>query len=217
MRLHKNYPPLLTFISVFLGLFISKVCRKFSYYYWRLYALQYLRWRGAKYPNWRHVVFNGRTILEILPGANIEFEDRVISNSGVNYAVDNYLYSKLHVESGATFKVGDDSGWTNTVIQCHDSITIGSHVNIGAGCMIFDTNFHSTDWRDRADRSVDCSRAKTAPIVIGDYAFIGARSIICKGVTIGPRAMIAAGSVVVKDVPADCIAGGNPCKIIDKR
>ena len=44
--------------------------------------------------------------------------------------------------------------------------------------------------------------------------FIGARSIILKGVTIGDRAVIGAGSVVSKDVPADCIVAGNPAKVV---
>lgn len=55
---------------------------------------------------------------------------------------------------------------------------------------------------------------KSAPVVIGDYVFIGARSIVLKGVTIGEKSIIAAGSVVTKDVPANCLAGGNPCKMI---
>ncbi len=205
---------ILIYICIFLPSFFAKVSRKLSYYYWRFYSLLYLCYRNAGVKHWQDVVFNGHTLLRIDEGAKVEFQGKVISNSGVDYAIDNYLYSKLSVRSGASFTVGHDSGWTNTVIQCYDSIFIGSHVNIGAGCMIFDTNFHSTDWRDREDRSVDGSRAKTASVVIGDYAFIGARSIITKGVTIGERAIIAAGSVVVNDIPSDCIAGGNPCKLI---
>ncbi len=84
----------------------------------------------------------------------------------------------------------------------------------GGGTYINDSNHHSTDWRDRADRKLDVQNAKTAPIVIGDYVFIGARCMILKGVTIGEKSIIAAGSVVVKDIPANCIAGGNPCKVI---
>lgn len=105
---------------------------------------------------------------------------------------------------------------TNTIIQCHEEIIIGNHVNIGAGCMIMDSNFHSTDWRDRLDRRKDIENHRNAPIKIGDVVFIGARSIICKGVTIGDHAMIAAGSVVVSDVPANEVWGGNPAKFIKK-
>ena len=54
----------------------------------------------------------------------------------------------------------------------------------------------------------------TAPIVIEDDVWIGARCQILKGVHIGARSIIAAGSNVTKDIPADVIAGGNPCRVI---
>lgn len=82
--------------------------------------------------------------------------------------------------------------------------------------MIMDFNFHSTDWHNRLDRKEDVNNRRNAPIKIGDVVFIGARSIICKGVTIGDHSMIAAGSVVVKYVPANEVWGGNPAKFIKK-
>lgn len=103
---------------------------------------------------------------------------------------------------------------TSTSIFCKKEIVIGSHVNIGAECLIIDSDFHSTRWEDRADRRRDVQNAKSAPIHIGDYVFIGARCIILKGVTIGEKSLVMAGSVVSKDIPANCIAGGNPCKIL---
>ena len=99
-------------------------------------------------------------------------------------------------------------------ITCKHYIHIGSHVKIGAGTLIFDTNFHNTDWHVRRDQEKDLATAINAPVIIGDDVFVGTRCIINKGVTIGDRSIIAAGSVVVKDIPADCIAGGNPCKVI---
>ncbi len=56
----------------------------------------------------------------------------------------------------------------------------------------------------------------SAPIFIEDDVWIGAHSIILKGVTIGARSIIGAGSVVTKSIPADCVAAGNPCKVIRK-
>ncbi len=112
--------------------------------------------------------------------------------------------------------IGKNSGMSNTVIQCHERIEIGHHVNIGAGCIIMDSNFHSTNWQDRLDRVKDIENHRNAPVKIGDVVFIGTRSIICKGVTIGNHAMIAAGSVVVTDVPANEVWGGNPAKFIKK-
>ena len=55
---------------------------------------------------------------------------------------------------------------------------------------------------------------KNSPIQIDDDVLIGTRSIILKGVHIGARTIIGSGSIVTKDIPADCIAAGNPCKIL---
>lgn len=109
-------------------------------------------------------------------------------------------------------KIGNNSGMSATCINCAESVSIGSHVMIGAGCLITDSNHHSINWKQRCIEG-DCN-IKSAPIVIGDYVFVGAKSIILKGVTIGEKTVIAAGSVVVNDIPANCIAGGNPCKVI---
>lgn len=51
-------------------------------------------------------------------------------------------------------------------------------------------------------------------VKIGNHVFIGARVFILKGVTIGDNTVIGAGSIVSKDIPANCIAAGNPCKVI---
>lgn len=121
---------------------------------------------------------------------------------------------QIIVNGGGKLCMGDYTGISSSSIFCKDEIMIGNYVNIGAECVIIDSNFHSTNWQDRADRKRDVQNAKTAPIYIGDYVFIGTRCIINKGVTIGEKSIIAAGSVVVKDIPANCIAGGNPCKVL---
>lgn len=55
---------------------------------------------------------------------------------------------------------------------------------------------------------------KKAGITIGNDVLIGTRCIILKGVTIGDRTIIGSGSVVTKSIPSDCVAAGNPCKVI---
>lgn len=135
----------------------------------------------------------------------------VILSSGIEYSEG----CRIVVLPGATLKIGDFTGMSQVSITCKNSITIGLHCTIGAGVMIFDTNFHNVNWKIRRTQE-DLKTAKTAPVTIGDDCFIGARCIICKGVNIGNRAIIAAGSVVVSDIPSDCIAGGNPCKVIKR-
>ncbi|MBQ2852690.1 MAG: acyltransferase [Bacteroidales bacterium] len=108
--------------------------------------------------------------------------------------------------------IGDNVGISGSTICATTSITIGNNVLIGSGCLISDTDSHPIDWEDRLyDRN---EKTRKAPIVIKDNAFIGARSIILKGVTIGEGAVIGAGSVVSKDVPPYSIVCGNPAKVI---
>ena len=104
---------------------------------------------------------------------------------------------------------------TNSTINCHESITIGNYVNIGEGCVITDSDFHSLDWRDRMD-GTDIRKKRNAPVVIKDWAFIGMHSIILKGVTIGEKSIIGAGRVVSKDIPDGEIWAGNPARFIKK-
>lgn len=154
---------------------------------------------------------NGKVKLHI--DGDLTFKEGLILNAR---GIDTTSISQISVRKGAKLSFGKFSGISSTAIACTNEITIGNYVNIGAGCLIMDSNFHNLDWKIRMDRTTDWKTAKSAPIHIGDCAFIGARSIICKGVTIGDHAIIAAGSVVIKDIPADEIWGGNPAKFIAK-
>lgn len=64
---------------------------------------------------------------------------------------------------------------------------------------------------DAAERRV---RQYGRPVRIGGDVWIGGGAIVCPGVTIGDRAVIGSGSVVTRDVPPDCVAAGNPCRVI---
>lgn len=80
--------------------------------------------------------------------------------------------------------------------------------------ILMDTDAHSLNYVDRRDGDVDMVNRLDRPIVIEDDVLVGAFAIILKGVTIGARSVIGAGSVVTKDIPADCVAAGNPAKVI---
>lgn len=172
-------------------------------------TLKALRATGAHVED--PVTFNGRC--RVYVAGKVSIGQGFVCNSG-RFAIDGGTDCLLAVGPGASLSIGSGSGISSTVIQCYNRVEIGAHVNIGAGCLIMDTDFHSLDYRDRRDRQLDFSRAGTKPVVVGDDVFVGARSIIAKGVSIGARSVIAAGSVVVKDIPSDCLAGGNPARVI---
>jgi acetyltransferase-like isoleucine patch superfamily enzyme len=162
------------------------------------------------------LTFNGYIKFVLDLGCFVSFGKNFICSSGPHYSIDPSCISSINVKKNSILKIGDNSGMTGTSIHVHEKVIIGDNVNIGAGTLIFDTNFHSTDSIIRANRSIDLSNVVTAPIHIMNNVFIGARSIICKGVTIGENSIIGAGSVVIKDIPSNEIWGGNPATFIKK-
>lgn len=110
--------------------------------------------------------------------------------------------------------IGNNVGISSSVIWAHNSITIGNHVNIGANVIVMDSDAHSLNYLDRRNISLDQQKKKNKPIVIDDDVLIGANSIILKGVHIGSLSVIGAGSVVTGNIPAHCVAAGNPAKVI---
>lgn len=117
------------------------------------------------------------------------------------------------MENGASLNIGNNVGMSSTRMWIHDSVTIGDNVKIGACVLIMDTDAHPIDYLKRRSGGLG---TKSAPIVIEDDVWIGAHSIILKGVRIGARSVIGAGSVVTKSIPQDCVAVGNPCRIIKR-
>ena len=132
------------------------------------------------------------------------------SGEGVN-PISGNLRGAIYLEQGASLTIGRRVGMSSTRIWCSDSITIGDHVKIGACVLITDTDAHPMDYQVRRNSN---EGTQMAPIVIEDDVWIGAHAIILKGVTIGARSIIGAGSVVTKSIPADCVAAGNPCRVI---
>ena len=103
-----------------------------------------------------------------------------------------------------------------------NSVTIGAYTGIGPNVSIIDSNYHPVNPHDRKIMRQTPSgsyerqwiHSDNKPIIIGENVWIGENARICKGVTIGNNAVIAACSVVTKDVPANSIAAGNPAKIV---
>lgn len=131
------------------------------------------------------------------------------------------IRGSIFAPEDSVISIGDNVGISSACIWAKKRIVIGNRVKIGGDCMLMDTDAHNLDYRIRnytgpASGAVpsDCMSAASAPITIEDDVLIGTRCIIMKGVTIGARSIIGSGSVDTKSVPADCIAAGNPCRVI---
>ena len=160
-----------------------------------------------KYLNFNRQWDNERMLRNKMVGSLYVAEDAMLRVD----AFDVYAGSRINVNMGAKLVLG--SGYMNhdCVIDCFDSISIGHHVVISERVVLRDSDNHSI--QDAGDTVSDRS-AETAPIVIGDHVWIGMNVIVLKGVTIGEGAIVAAGSVVNKDVPAHCLVGGVPARVI---
>lgn len=96
----------------------------------------------------------------------------------------------------------------NCIILDGAKVTFGDNVFIAPGCGFY-TAGHPLDTEQR-NQGLEYAR----PITVGDNVWIGAQACILPGVTIGNNSVIGAGSVVTKDIPANVVAGGNPCRIL---
>ena len=88
-------------------------------------------------------------------------------------------------------------------------------MTIGGNVRIFDHDFHSLDASHRRNGKLDREKVRSRPVVVEEDVFIGTNATILKGVHIGARSIVGAGSVVtLREIPADSIVAGNPAKII---
>ena len=170
-----------------------------------------LRMRGIQFTT--PIALVGQPICSRYPGSFISLGSGVTLDSAIR---SNRLggFSPCVVRTvtpTARIRLGDRVGLSNSVIVAGNSIEIGQDTIIGSGVMILDNDFHSMgagfSWVSECSKNSD-------PIKIGRGCFIGSRSIILKGVTLGDRAIIGAGAVVTKDVPAYSMAAGNPARIV---
>lgn len=190
----------------------------------KLRTIFYLHWNrlyfkliGVQYGKNMHV-FNK---VYVVGKGSIKIGDNFVftSGDGLNPLSRNIRGCFLAQTQDTVIEIGNNVGISATSLRARKGITIGNNVNIGADCLIIDTDAHPHDYMKRrrdykSDNYLD--EIPSAPIVIEDDVWIGARCQILKGVHIGARSIIASGSIVTKDVPADCVAAGVPARVIKK-
>lgn len=147
----------------------------------------------------------------------IKLGERVRIRSGFKSNPIGLGYKTVfHVFKGAELTIGNHVKMSNTAICCAKEIVIDDEVMIGGGVCIYDTDFHSLNHFIRMELVPVKEIPLTKAVHIEYGAFIGAGSIILKGVTVGKYSIVGAGSVISKDVPPMEVWGGNPARFIRK-
>ena len=144
-----------------------------------------------------------------------EILDELLPNLGENV----YLQGPIYFDFGTNTVIGKDSyaNFNFTVLD-EGRVSIGSSVFIGPNVSLL-TPIHPLCYQDRNSffnkKTGSVTNLEyTAPIVIEDHCWIAANVTVCGGVTIGEGSVIGAGSVVTRDIPANSLAAGNPCRVI---
>ena len=115
----------------------------------------------------------------------------------------------------ARIVLGDGVKASACSITARSSITLGNNVCLGLNVRIYDNDFHSLD---PVQRRSSMEGIRSEPVMIGEDVFVGANAMILKGVKIGARTIVAAGSVVFRgEYPEDAIVMGNPAQVISKK
>lgn len=142
---------------------------------------------------------------------------KLVSRKAANLVGLTGLTSFQVIKDGQIL-IGDNCGFSAPVFSSRACITIGNNVLMGGNVRIYDHDYHALDYRYRRRGVPEHEHIKKAPVVIEDDVFIGTNAIILKGVRVGARTVIGAGSVVsLKNIPPDSMVAGNPAKIIKQK
>jgi acetyltransferase-like isoleucine patch superfamily enzyme len=157
--------------------------------------------------------FYGRPVLTRTPmscitiGSNCAFRSDCTSNLvGVNRRC-----ILATMREGAEIVIGEGSRFSGTVIAAAEQILVGKGVLCGANVLITDFDWHPVEPHLRHN-----GQALSKRVIIGDNVWLGVNSIVLRGVKIGKNSVVAANSLVTHNVPANVIAGGNPCMVLKR-
>ncbi|SCM59628.1 acyltransferase [Petrimonas mucosa] len=177
-------------------------------------------WREGKTKEMINEVLSGFFSLSFLKAimASIAYyiHEHVIWRKKIKYQGDYRIHSRASIRNAQNIYLGNN---VRITMDCciwaeqNSKIIFGDNVLVGPGAKMFCGN-HGAKlngvpmvYQERTEKD----------ITIGNDVWIGANSVITSGVNIGDGAIVAAGSVVTKDVPSNCIVGGIPAKVIKKR
>lgn len=192
---------------------INRITCSIGAFFDRIRTSVLLSGNGVRYSTYRT---HGVPYVMVARGGKMFIGENFAMNNGIKgNPIGCYERCTFFVDRGCTLRIGKGVGISQAALVSHADITIGNNVKIGGGTCVYTSDFHSLNATVRATKD-DMAQRKTAPVTIKDNAFIGAKSIILKGVTIGENSIVGAGSVVTKSVPDNEIWAGNPARYIRK-
>ena len=179
------------------------------------------KWQEFRLAHNRGICLEGRVMVYgrpgvFLRGGRITIGDNVTLRSTAR-GYQGAMYGPVQLianRQGAEIIIGEGSRLNGCCVAAWKRVAIGKYCLIAANTSIIDANGHSSADEDCFNRH--CTQDDPKEIVIDDYVWIGLNCIITKGVHIGKASIIAAGSIVTKDVPAFSVVGGSPAKLIHK-
>ena len=143
----------------------------------------------------------------LIPCQTIRFS--IYRSFGLKLGKDSVIYAGCEVRRPKGIRIGAGSSIGHRcILDGRSGLTIGNSVNMSTGAWI---------WTLQHDLNSPDFRIEGTPVVINDYVWLGGRTIILPGVTVGRGAVVASGAVVTKDVPEYAIVAGIPARIIGQR
>ncbi len=172
--------------------------------FWKAVNYTSAHWWGVKIG--KGCRFNGKMHFNRIQECCISIGEKCIFNSNHKSNLIG-VYSPCMISTiskGAIIEIGDNCGFSGTVIGAALHIKLGNNVRCGANTLITDSDWHTDDYRTGKDKEV----------IIEDNVWLGYGVKVLKGVHIGKNSLIGANSVVTKDIPANVIAAGSPAKVV---
>jgi len=158
-----------------------------------------------------NVILKGKPIILRFTGAIRLGNNVTLLSNGRRYHTSVYAPTRLMTDEkeNAIIEIGDNTRINGASIHATERISIGRNCLIAANVTILDSDGHGLLPVQR-----NLINPVSQPVMIEDNVWIGINSIILKGVRIGRNSVIGAGSVVTKDIPSNCVAAGNPARVI---
>ena len=178
-------------------------------FFTKIFKLPQMIWLNSK------LKINGVTFGQKIRGNRILIKNTGTIKLGNGVYLNSYPAGELYITGLLThcedslISIGDNCKLNGTIIHCRSSVSIASDCLFGPGTRIVDNDSH----RISIDKEERRKPPNSAPIKIEENVWVGMNSLILKGVTIGKNSIVAAYSVVTKDVPENVLVAGNPAKV----